>query len=829
MPWPSGSLSPTPIRSYTFAFKGPALSVDTACSSSLVAAHVAAGNVFGGVTASGLAAGAGLLLSPDTTAMFHKAGMLAADGRCKTLDAAADGYVRGEAIGSLLLQAAVPGSAASPLALFRGSAVNQDGRSSSLTAPNGPSQQEVVRTALSAAGLAAAAVTHLQMHGTGTPLGDPIEVGAAAAVFVDGAQRSVALAASTAKAWIGHTEAAAGVMGLTHASVALSHHLTHSILHLKAVNSHMATILEMLSAKSAAPGWHLPRETSAAVGSGSGANLAGISSFAFQGTNAHALLQHAGVPAATAPAVALATWAKQRVWVAPPTHILLQSAAASGGTGRFARRKAAAVVELEAALGVPQLAFLWQHGVLGLAMFPATAFVEMAAGATRQLTNSNDLPSAALRSAVFATPLALPAAVGAGMRVRCLVQAAAGSFEISSANGASALYRTHFYASLSTAQMAGDSSSRSSRSAATLSAPSALAPVLLPGSTAAADAPVRLATAVVAEPQEGLGMSVHPAVSEAAMHIAAAHQRQRQHTGLRVAARIAAVHMPQPLAGGQVWASSLVVGSGSRQEQQLVGSAGTAMHMAGLETRRLVTQRPTVMTPRMPVSPHGHEDSLQSPLFMHTPHTPTTPLYLLSPSAAEAGGYALAGVAAAAPHTAEAAAVGGVVEALDLESLQSLVAEQVQAVMGSAVGGDDPLMAAGLDSLGATELQQSLADTLGIELPSTLVFDYPTVNAVAEFLAGKLGAAAAPSPSVAVPTVAHAGAADGPSWAVAIAGAAGQHELPAGFDASGRVPHARWDVDSPLITADGTPPAQVGGGQSPDPAAGAQCSTAHTH
>ena len=99
--------------------------------------------------------------------MFHKAGMLAADGRCKTLDAAADGYVRGEAVGALLLQATSAAGQHRALALFRGSAVNQDGRSSSLTAPNGPSQQEVIRAATAGAGMAPAAVSGLSMHGTG--------------------------------------------------------------------------------------------------------------------------------------------------------------------------------------------------------------------------------------------------------------------------------------------------------------------------------------------------------------------------------------------------------------------------------------------------------------------------------------------------------------------------------------------------------------------------------------------------------------------------------------------------------------------------------------
>ena len=211
--------------SYAFGFKGAAVSVDTACSSSLVASHIAVGAVFSGTSSGGLAAGVGLLLSPDTTTMFHKAGMLAADGRCKSLDADADGYVRGEAVGALVLRAAPP--AQGTLAVFCGSAVNQDGRSSSLTAPNGPSQQEVMRQALAFAGLSPAAVMQLQMHGTGTPLGDPIETGAATAVLVDGSWRAQPLAASTAKAWIGHSEAAAGAMGLMHASTALSHRQVH--------------------------------------------------------------------------------------------------------------------------------------------------------------------------------------------------------------------------------------------------------------------------------------------------------------------------------------------------------------------------------------------------------------------------------------------------------------------------------------------------------------------------------------------------------------------------------------------------------------------------
>jgi acyl transferase domain-containing protein len=215
--------------------------------------------------------------------------MLAPDGRCKTLDAAADGYVRAEAVGVLLLQAA--GAAADvntppPLALLAGSAVNQDGRSSGLTAPNGPAQQEVLRAALAAAGLAPGDVSGLQLHGTGTGLGDPIEVGAAAAVF-GGHPGAAPLALTTSKASLGHAEPAAGVVGLLHAAHAACHGALPPLLHLRSVNPFVGSALP-----SAGAGWQLPRQLGGAplavtpAMEASPAALAGrvsgVSSFAFQ-------------------------------------------------------------------------------------------------------------------------------------------------------------------------------------------------------------------------------------------------------------------------------------------------------------------------------------------------------------------------------------------------------------------------------------------------------------------------------------------------------------------------------------------------------------------
>ena len=155
---------------------------------------------------------------------------------------------------------------------------------------------------------------------------------------------------------------------------------------------------------------------------------------------------------------------------------------------------------------------------------------------------------------------------------------------------------------------------------------------------------------------------------------------------------------------------------------------------------------------------------------------------------------------------------------LDSESLLALITEAVEAAVGGPVGADQPLMAAGLDSLGATELQQGLADTLGLELPSTLVFDYPTISALAAYIGGKLGGAQSGAvslhESLGTASQHEAGSASG---AVAIVGAAGQNVLlqrPGVVgDAISRVPHSRWDVDWAGITADGTMAAQVRGGR----------------
>jgi acyl transferase domain-containing protein/acyl carrier protein len=280
------TLSPAAGRlSYTLGVHGPALVVDTACSSSLVTAHLACQSLRSGECDMALAGGVNLILSPFYSIAFSKARMLSPDGRCKTFDATANGYVRGEGCGIVVLKRLSDALASGDniLALLRGTAVNQDGRSSALTAPNGPSQEAVIRAALSRADVAPAEVRYLEAHGTGTSLGDPIETRALGAVYGEGRRAADRLAVGSVKTNIGHLETAAGVAGLIKAVLALSHEEIPPHLNLEGLNPHIPLGELPLAIPTRRTPWR----------AGACRRLAALSSFGFSGTNAHAVLEEA--------------------------------------------------------------------------------------------------------------------------------------------------------------------------------------------------------------------------------------------------------------------------------------------------------------------------------------------------------------------------------------------------------------------------------------------------------------------------------------------------------------------------------------------------------
>lgn len=278
--------------SFTFGFRGPCMAIDTACSSSLVALHTACQSLRNRESDLVLAGGVNCILSPDPFVLISKWGMLSPDGRCKTFDASANGFVRGEGCGLLVLERASDAQRNGHriLALIPGSAINQDGRSSGLTVPNGLAQQEVIRQALAAARLKPNAVSYVEAHGTGTSLGDPIEVEALAAVY--GVERPVdaPLELGSVKSNIGHLEAASGVVSVIKLVLALQHGQLPASLHVR----HLTPAI---------PWERLPVRVSTRLHDWQAKELpriAGVSAFGFSGMNAHMLVQEAPQRAPTA-------------------------------------------------------------------------------------------------------------------------------------------------------------------------------------------------------------------------------------------------------------------------------------------------------------------------------------------------------------------------------------------------------------------------------------------------------------------------------------------------------------------------------------------------
>ena len=285
----TGSIFAATIGRVSFAlgFEGPAVAVDTACSSSLVAIHQAASGLQRGETDLALAGGVNAIVAASSTATSMAAGMLSPDGRCKTFDAAANGYVRGEGCGVLVLKRLSDAERDGDriLGVVLGSAVNQDGASAGLTTPSGPAQERVIRDALTRSGVAAASVDYLEAHGTGTELGDPIEVQAAAAVYGEGRDEGRPLLLGSVKTNIGHLEAAAGVAGVMKTLLAMRRGLIPKHLHFETPNPRMAWARLPVRVTSEATPWPEVEDRP---------RRAGVSSFGFSGTNAHLVLEGYG-------------------------------------------------------------------------------------------------------------------------------------------------------------------------------------------------------------------------------------------------------------------------------------------------------------------------------------------------------------------------------------------------------------------------------------------------------------------------------------------------------------------------------------------------------
>ena len=465
----TGSLSPSVIPgrvAFALGLQGPAVAYDTACSSSLVALRAAAEELMTMTTttptppgaaaappappspvSAALVAGVNVQLVSSTPETFLRAGMLSPEGRCKALDAAADGYVRAEAVNVLALrrrtdvggtrdaETAPPPAA---LAVLAGAATGNDGRSASLTAPSGVAQQRVLRDALSRARAAPRDVALLSLHGTGTPLGDPIECGAIGAVFCApapppsaGARARPPLALAASKARYGHSEPGAGLVAVVAALAAAAQGRLDPVPHLRALNPLVPEGLLGCGGR-VGVGVGVPRQAAGAPsdgggGGGNGGLLFGCSAFAFQGTNAHVLLrtvpevlQQARQQPGTAASsfCAAATADRARLWPLPPASALvLRFSAAGGGDASVARFEGPPLCSDGGAAAA--LTHLRDHVVRGRALVPAAAFAELAGAAARTLwfagapsssssSSSSSSFSLALSAGSIPAPLVLP-------------------------------------------------------------------------------------------------------------------------------------------------------------------------------------------------------------------------------------------------------------------------------------------------------------------------------------------------------------------------------------------------------------------------------------
>ena len=270
---------------YILGLQGPTMQIDTACSSSLVSVHLACQSLRNRECNLALAGGVNVMLSPGTTIGFCKLKALSTDGRCKTFDAAADGYARGEGCGVVVLKRLSDAIASGDniQALIRGTAVNHDGPSSGLTVPNEQAQEKLIRQALKNGKVEPNQISYIEAHGTGTFLGDPIEMGALATTLGEGRSPQQPLIVGSAKTNIGHLEAAAGIAGLIKIVLSLQNQEIPPHLNFNQPNPHIPWQEIPVVIPTEVTPWSV----------GEKSRLAGVSSFGMSGTNAHVVLQEA--------------------------------------------------------------------------------------------------------------------------------------------------------------------------------------------------------------------------------------------------------------------------------------------------------------------------------------------------------------------------------------------------------------------------------------------------------------------------------------------------------------------------------------------------------
>ena len=419
--------------SFLLNIKGPSLAIDSACSSSLVAIHLACQSLRACECGMAIVGASSLKLLADEVLVFSKWGMLASDGKCKTFDASADGFVPGEGSGVIILKrlsdALQDGDRVR--AVIRGTAVNHDGRTTVLTAPNGLAQEAVLRAALKNAMLEAGDVSYIETHGTGTSLGDPIEIEAISAVYGCATPEAPPCLLGAVKTNLGHLEAAAGIAGTIKAVLCLEHSEIPRNLHFQQLNREISLAGTRLT---------IPTENTPWVRS-ERPRVAGISSFGLGGTNGHVIVEEAPLLAAqnaangrTIPLPAY-QWKRERFWLAE-AFSLKENSSAHTSTVNYVhpllgKRVDSAFIKgllYESDLNTSATPYLADHSLGDRVLVPFAAYLEIAAAAIRQM---DQFGKSSIRNFVVREPLFLSTT---GCRLQVLVDD--GKVEIASMSGA---------------------------------------------------------------------------------------------------------------------------------------------------------------------------------------------------------------------------------------------------------------------------------------------------------------------------------------------------------------------------------------------------------
>lgn len=403
---------------YTFGLQGPCATIDTACSSSLVALHQACEALRHGSCELALAGAANLILDPFLMISMCSGKVLAHDGICKTFDASADGYGRGEGCGVLVLKRLADAQRDNNriLAVIRHSVVNQNGPGNGMTVPNGEAQRALLRRAISEAGLSVNDIDYLEAHGSATQLGDLIEMNSIAAVMGEGRDRNHPLIISSVKPYIGHLEPASGMAGLIKVILSLHHETIPRHLHLNKLNPHfdLDAIPALIPSQSLA--WKKQARP----------RIAGVSAFGISGTNAHIIIEDT-------PQQPVKSFKVENPFQRKPywSDILLKNQRHEGRKMRAATAFDRQTTEIHFAYQLRLAAhpFLADHQVQDQVMFPAAGFIEAALDAMHSVENKSGT-GIRLDNLVIENPLLLE--LDKDQRLHAVIRASgkAGSFAL---------------------------------------------------------------------------------------------------------------------------------------------------------------------------------------------------------------------------------------------------------------------------------------------------------------------------------------------------------------------------------------------------------------